>query len=207
MADVTRVCVLRSGGEYNADHVRWLASQVPGLVCLSDVDVAGVPTIPLQHDWPGWWSKLELFSNVIDGDLFYIDLDTVVLGDLGEFEAVGQTTMLSDFYWPERPASGLMYIAERDKAAVWSRWLESPDKHMARKPGRGDIGDQGFLAQVLEPARWQDLLPGRVVSYKAHCRQQVPAGADIVCFHGKPRPWGVNLPWVPKLCQMASNSA
>lgn len=205
---VTRICVLRSGGEYTPAHVQWLARQVPGLKCLSDVAVPGVETIPLRHPWPKWWAKLALFEPwAIPGDLLYIDLDTVVLGDLADFEAVGQTTMLSDFYWPERPASGLMYIADADKAAVWDRWLADPAGHMARKRGRGGIGDQGFLAEVLDPARWQDLLPDRVVSYKVHCRRRVPNRADIVCFHGKPRPWGVDLPWVPKLWTTECNGA
>ncbi|MFL1404184.1 hypothetical protein ACJO2E_02420 [Marinobacter sp. M1N3S26] len=205
---VTRICVLRSGGEYTPAHVQWLARQVPGLKCLSDAPVPGVETIPLRHPWPKWWAKLALFEpEAIPGDLLYIDLDTVIIGDLAEFEAVGQTTMLSDFYWPARPASGLMYIAEADKAQVWERWLADPAGHMARKRGRGGIGDQGFLAEVLAPARWQDLIPDRVVSYKVNCRRGLPPGADVVCFHGKPRPWGVNLPWVPKLWQTESTSS
>nr|WP_145924153.1 hypothetical protein [Halomonas elongata] len=36
---------------------------------------------PLAHGWPGWWSKLELFRPH-GGDLLYLDLDTVVRGDL-----------------------------------------------------------------------------------------------------------------------------
>lgn len=198
MGSVRRVCVLRSGGEYGPEHVQWLARQVPGLVCLSDVSVAGVPTVALRHGWPGWWSKLELFSDAIPGDLLYLDLDTVVIGDLSGFE-VGQTTMLSDFYWPERPASGLMYISEQDKAAVWDGWIADPAGHMAKQRGRGGIGDQGFIAECLSPARWQDLLPGKVVSYKAHCRNGVPEGAEVVCFHGKPRPWHCGESWVPSL--------
>ena len=62
------VTVLRSGGEYGPRHVQWLARQIPGLVCLSDRKVEGVETIPLRHDWPGWWAKMEMFSDVIDED-------------------------------------------------------------------------------------------------------------------------------------------
>lgn len=193
------VCVLRSGGEYQPEHVQWLSRQVPGLICLSDVDVPGVEVVPLEHDWPGWWSKLELFSGAIPGDLLYLDLDTVVTGCLGGFE-VGETTMLSDFYKPRLPASGLMYIADRDKPRVWREWVKDPQAHMRRCRTSQCWGDQGFLAGVLRPQRWQDQLPGRVVSYKVHCRSGVPAAADVVCFHGNPRPWSVNQSWVPPLC-------
>ncbi|MCH4563351.1 hypothetical protein MKP05_09435 [Halomonas sp. EGI 63088] len=210
---VRRVCVLRSGGDYGPEHVQWLAGRVDllqwlvgksgVLQCLSDVPVRGVPTLPLAHGWPGWWSKLELFRPDIGGDLLYMDLDTVVLGDLQQLidAAGGRTTMLSDFYWPERPASGLMYIAERDKARVWEAWRRDPAGHMRRRGGRGTLGDQGFLGRVLGDGvqRWQDVAPGQVVSYKAHCRQGVPPGARVCCFHGQPRPWDVRAEWVPEL--------
>lgn len=195
---VRKVCVLRSGGEYRPEHVQWLARQVDMLQCLSDVPVPGVPCIPLQHDWPGWWSKLELFRPDIDGDLMYIDLDTVVLRDLGPLidATGGKTTMLSDFYWPDRPASGLMYIAERDKAKVWKEWMRCPEQHMATPAARGTLGDQGFLGRVLSPQRWQDISPGKVASYKVHGHSP---DVDVVCFHGKPRPWDVKADWIPEL--------
>ena len=194
---VTRVCVLRSGGEYKPKHVQWLARQVPGLVCLSDVDVPGVPVVPMQHDFPGWWSKIELFSNAIPGDLLYFDLDTVVLGNIEALEAVGQTTMLSDFYRLNQPASGLMYIAQQDKQAVWNAWIKNPEAHMNRCRTTQHWGDQGFLRDVLPCKRWQDLMPGAIVSFKVHCKSGVPAGAQVVCFHGQPRPWASNQSWVP----------
>ncbi|WP_289105821.1 hypothetical protein [uncultured Halomonas sp.] len=197
------VCVLRSGGEYGTQHVQWLARQVDMLQCLSDVPVPRVPHILLQHDWPGWWAKLELFRPDLPGDLLYLDLDTVVLGELGPLidAAGGNTTMLSDFYWPDRPASGLMYIAQRDKAAVWNEWIRDPEEHMRQPPGRGTIGDQAFIGRVLGEGvqRWQDVAPGQVASYKAHCRACVPNTAKVVCFHGNPRPWSAPDNWIPEL--------
>lgn len=138
---------------------------------------------------------MELFRPDIEEDLLYIDLDTVVLDSLDDFD-VGQTTMLSDFYRMERPASGLMYIKHEDKAAVWNDWNKSPIEHMRRCNNGDRWGDQGYLMDVLEPARWQDLLPGRVCSYKVHGLQK---SASVVCFHGQPRPWDVRLNWVPAL--------
>lgn len=199
MAGVTRICVLRSGGEYKACHVQWLARQVPGLVCLSDVPVPGVDTLPLRHQWPGWWSKMELFSPELDGDLLFLDLDTVVLGDLAPLEAVTRSTMLADFYHPQRPASGLMYIEEADKDRVWREWMRAPATHMMRCRTPARWGDQGFLRGVLPALRWQDVLPGAVISYKVHCRRGVPPGARVVCFHGQPRPWAVRHNWIPAL--------
>lgn len=196
---MTPICVLRTSRDFGSRHVQWLARQVPGLVCLGDQAVDGVPTIPLQYDWPRWWPKLELFRPDIEGDLLYFDLDTVVLGDISALD-VGQTTMLSDFYRPERPASGLMYISQADKARVWQAFTADPERHMARCTSGDRWGDQGFLSEVLSPARWQDLRPGKVISYKAHVRKGVnPMSADVICFHGQPRPWEVRAGWVPSL--------
>ena len=195
---VTRVCVLRNSREYNPKHVQWLAKQVPGLVCLSDAPVEGVPTIPLRHNWPGWWAKMELFRPDINGDLLYFDIDTVVIGDVSALE-VGKSAMLSDFYRPELPASGLMYIAQDDKDAVWREFTRDPAYHMRRCQTRDRWGDQGFLKDVFDYNRWDAIAPGKIVSYKVHCKHGVPDGACVVCFHGKPRPWDSGTDWVPVL--------
>lgn len=188
---VTNVCVLRSGGDYGPEHVRWLAKQVPGLVCLSDVQVQGVETVPMLYGFPGWWSKLELFSDAIDGDLMYFDLDTVVF----DVPKVDKTTVLRDFYYPETMNSGLMYIAQEDKVRVFEDFMRSPSLHMRRHTVGGD---QAFLQQHLgDCQKWQDV--ARVVSFKAHCQQGLPEGTQVVCFHGVPRPWHVIAPWVPVL--------
>lgn len=191
---MTPICVLRSGGDFAPEHVQRLARQVPGLVCLSDVEVPGVETWPLYYDWPGWWAKMELFRPDIRGDLLYLDLDTVVLGSLSEFE-VGATTVLADFALPGKIGSGFMYLVEMDRPPVWAKWAQDPQRHMRECETQECWGDQGFLQGVLVAQRWQDVLPGRVVSYKMHCHNGPPKGAKVVCFHGKPRPWEVKAAW------------
>ena len=56
-------------------------------VCLSNVKIPCCERIPLQNDWPGWWSKIELFRpGLFDGDrVLYIDLDTIIVNDLTPF--------------------------------------------------------------------------------------------------------------------------
>ena len=205
------VCVLRSGGVYKPSHVHELQRQVSmhlpsaDFFCMSDVQVDGVEVIPLAHGWPGWWSKMNLFHPSIRGDLLYIDLDTVIVGDLSDLASLGRTTMLSDFYYHERPASGLMYLTESDRAKVWASWIADPKTAMHKCMRHGD---QQFIGEVLHHAqRFQDVLPGRVVSYKVHVAKglnkrsigdgTVPVGASVVCFHGRPRPWHLKAEWVP----------
>jgi hypothetical protein len=205
---VTVACCLRRSPVYGVDYVARLrdgiAAHLPGarFVCLSDVEVP-CERIAIEHDWPGWWVKMELYRPDIAGDLLYVDLDTAVVGDLSDIAGVRALTMLADFYWPERVASGLMFLPEADRARVWRAWIDDPAGHMARCEKFDDrraIGDQKFLAPILErtAARWQDVLPGQVVSYKVHVRARqgrketgaglLPRDARIVCFHGQPRP-------------------
>lgn len=194
---MTPACVLRSGGDFGPEHVQWLARQVPGLVCLADVPVPGVETVALQHDWPGWWAKMEAYGPAIDGDILLIDLDTVVLRLP---ETPTETTVLRDFYAPEVMGSGFLFVTAADRARIWEAWLANPAKHMRDNQRWPEAwGDQGFLRPLIgDAAKWGD----NVRSYKVHCTGGVPAGTDVVCFHGKPRPWDVQADWIPKLSAM-----
>lgn len=185
----TKVCVLRSGGDFEPRHVQWLAQQVPGLVCLSDQRIAGVKTIPLAQDWPGWWAKMAAFGPSISGDMLLMDLDTVVLRMP---KLPTETTVLTDFTKPDRIGSGFMYVTAEDRARVWEAFTADPKGHMLRHQAEGD---QGFLLEHLaDAARWGE----NVRSYKSHCQRGVPKGTDVVCFHGRPRPWEVPAEWIPR---------
>lgn len=191
-----KACVLRSGGDFRPEHVQWLARQVPGLVCLSDVPVDGVPTIPLVYDWPGWWSKIEMCGPSLNGDVLMMDLDTVVLS-LPDMPT--ETTVLRDFTEPSVMGSGFMFVTAADRARIWEAWIADPERHMRENTRWPKWGDQGFLQDHIgDCQKWQDV--AKVYSYKVHCRgRKLPAGAQIVCHHGHPRPWQVEEPWIPKL--------
>lgn len=214
--------VLKCGGEYNEGHVAWIRNQLPAdvdVVCLTDSimpedhfrAVTGATLIPLQYGaWGGrgWWAKLELFRPDIKGDLLFLDLDTVVTNPDFIQKVVGlcEPIVLSDFYYPTTSiGSGLMYLPEACRGAIWDKWIADPVGHISR-----NHGDQDFLSPWLWKARrWQDEFPKAVVSYKAHLKpslsmQHFQPGFDdlskiaIVCFHGFPRPWDVMDDFVPR---------
>lgn len=82
-----KLCVLRSGGDFKPEHVIRLSKQVKDLVCLSDVDIEGIKTIPLQYDWPKWRSKLEIMRPDISGDVMqYAGMANLDRGNV-DFEA------------------------------------------------------------------------------------------------------------------------
>lgn len=203
LSQINVVCVLRSGGDYDAEYVERLQKGVAEhlkkphkFVCLSDFDVP-CRRIPLAYDWPGWWSKMELFRPDLTGDLLFFDLDTVIVGDLKDIASQRALTMLRDFFAPQYLASGVMYLPWFERGEVWRRWIKDPDGHMKEQRGHGD---GGFLRDVFRkrPQVWQEEFPGQIVSYKGHVRVPqhpiekgdgtVPKNARVVCFHGKPRP-------------------
>ncbi len=178
---ITVACVLKSGGDYDAEYVKRLKDGVDKhlsghqFVCLSDVEVP-CERITLDRGLPGWWSKVEVFR--LTGKVLYLDLDTVVCGDISEIANYDHSfTMLSDFYKPERPASGIM---------AWNgdySFMNDEYDPQKQYPGHGD---QGYIASKVTPDRFQDLFPGQVTSRKAkHTRTR---NERIVCFHGRPRP-------------------
>lgn len=190
--------VLRSGGVYEAEDVRRLASGVhanlPGadIACLTDIeiDIPGVTAIPLKHDWPGWWSKIEMFRPDIPGEFLYIDLDTIITGDLSDMAAIGRLAVMRDVYRPDGLQSSVMFIPDERKAEVWDAFTAGPDRYMAQYAYGGD---QAFLEPLWGNGKasiWQDALPGQVQSYKVAnmASRGVPDNCRAVIFHGQPKP-------------------
>lgn len=212
----TIACVLKSGGwknrhmhvEYLPADVLWLRDQLEGrvrvpyrFVCLSDLEIPGVDVIPLRDDLPGWWSKLELFRELEEA--LYIDLDTVITGDLTEILEHGHDfTVLRNFSTTDtranRIGSGVM-AWRGDYSRLYRAFMAAPARHMQECRTSAKWGDQGFIAaEQGQRAYFQDLFPGQVVSFKVSLRRGAPRPENrIVCFHGEPRPWQVRAAWIP----------
>ena len=193
MSGFVVACVLRSGGDYAVDYVEHLqaglAEHTPSarLVCLSDCAVP-CERIPLIHDWPHWWPKIELFRpGLFSGPVLYLDLDTLIVGDLSPLmEHPHRFTALTDFLTPARGIGSGVMAWNGDYSHIYHRFSEDPEGWQARcRNGRNAWGDQGFIGQQVKADRWQDIYPNAIQSAKV----RGPRGrARIICFHGKPRP-------------------
>lgn len=207
---LTVACVLRSGGIYTPDWVRKLRNAVERhvrvehrFVCLSDVEVT-CERIPLEHNWPGWWSKIELFrEGVVTGPTLYLDLDTVIVGDIDCSAIRSDFAMLQSFWSPEMVGSGVMWFSGKNvPTKVYDRFAKQPDAyiaHYARHRDGSYVGDQAYIFDSLnrDIRRVNAELRG-IKSYKMHCRNGLPEDARIVCFHGLPRPNEVSDAWMRK---------
>lgn len=215
---VTFACVMRSGGWCEMQDVfflhqglkRQMGDRSWRLICLTDQVtetriIKGVLCLPLEYNWPGWWSKMELFRPGLESlrPFMVLDLDTAIVGPIADmYDKACEVgfVMLRDFYYP-RPASGLLLISRASSSLlpsqVWDRFAVSPTSFIARYSGGGD---QEFLAQAIDGSPdgyWQDLFPdNRVRTFKPKSQdgvhtwylQKIPEGTSIVCFHGLPRP-------------------
>ena len=157
----------------------------------------------------GWWAKLLIFEYLhfcqvnlkekssefawdTNEDIFFLDLDTIILGPIDHIIMRAQESksiiMLRDFYRSDKWGSGLMYLPKNRQSYkdVCLEFREDKKKQFR--------GDQDWIQHILEhqdkPKFWQDILPKNVVvSYKIHCDLNfVPPESRIVCFHGNPKP-------------------
>ncbi len=204
---LTVICVLKSGGIYDASWVERLKRGVERnlkrphkFVCLSDVDVP-CERIPMTHNWPTWWGKIELFKpGVITGDTLFLDLDTVVTGDIDDIARLDcDFAMLQNFNNPKMVGSGVMWFSKVPHK-VYEKFVRQPDAYIAhheRNANGSYVGDQAFIWDALEHdiEFITDKFAG-IKSYKYHCRSYLPDDAKIVCFHGNPRPTEVKTPWM-----------
>lgn len=204
---LTVATVLKSGGIYTPEWVAKLKAGVERhlklphrFVCLSDVDVP-CERIPLEHDWPGWWSKIELFK--LEGPVLYFDLDTAIVGDLSDIAFTAGNPLdgfkiLQDFYRKDGWGSGVMGWSGRHVVEGWFKaFAERPEFWMQFC---GIRGDQHFIENMDHKVTrtWQRLLPNQIVSYKVHCcnaqllggnyfAHHIPNDARAVCLHGLPK--------------------
>jgi hypothetical protein len=154
---VTFMCVFRAGKKYNAEHVARLQAAVARnctvphrFVALSDVDMP-CERIPFAHDWPRWWSKIELFRPGITdptGLNVYLDLDVLVASNLDALVSYPHRfSMMRNSCTPILPTRGGGARSKRANSSVmaWS-------------------GDYSFIydKMVAHPRRCQFLLSAGV---------------------------------------------
>lgn len=176
------LAVLRSGGWCGPEHAQRLAKDLGTranrrLTLITDMDVTGVDCIPLKHGWAKWWSKLEICRPDIHGDVLYLDLDTMVFGDI-EPLMVGRDAMLGDFYRPKLE-SGVMYLTAASRKRIWERFTQDPAGSIRRY-----VQDGKFFAECLDAADLRKLVPG-LHSHKVHGKRD---DTRLLIFHGEPRP-------------------
>lgn len=214
--------VLKTGGDFKLKDVQLLATnilrpyvknkdlQAPNIYCITDLvnkltKLKDVTLLPLEYDWPGWWSKMNLFSPALEQyrPFLYMDLDSAVVGDIATImpgkDRENEPIILSDFYFPERQGSALMWIPKSSDeiCSIWTKWINNPKRHIGKYRG-----DQNFIYSTeIFKTTWQSFIPNRISSFKpirgTRLSRLIP-GLVLVCFHGIPRVWEAaeSVEWV-----------
>lgn len=195
---ITIKTVLRSGGEYKADHVLRMRDMLDKhvdcparFVCYSDIEIPDVTVAPLMHDWPRWWSKVEMFRDVESS--FYIDLDMTINGNITDMVMVDSDFIALRNMNPRIGGIGSAVMKWRgDFSRIYNTFLDDPEYFINRhsnKIGTNMHGDQGYIFSVscnphtgFKIDSFQDKFPNRIKRFNEH-------GGDIKVFYGKYRPW------------------
>ena len=198
-SDTKFICVCKPSAVYTTKYIEKLIAgfetnntkNIP-TYCISNEDYKDKRKIPMLYNWDGWWSKMEIFRPDINGNLLYLDLDSLVIKNIDSIIDTCMSTekpiLLRDFMKRKQLASGMMWLPEKYRKAVWDKWIVDPKKWMKKHK---KAGDQGFIREILKKdcLTWQDILEhNSVVSLKVHCRKNTPNNASIICYHGRPRP-------------------
>ena len=209
------ICI-KFGTKYNSEYVNRLfrgilrnTSKSFLFTCFTDNPLgldSRIDTRRLPMETGDWYSKIGLYDSThynINNQIFYFDLDTVIVGNLDEiFEYSGEFIILRDFYRKNGYGSGLMAWRPTSVHFMYENY---PRGYKVRN------GDQGWPEEQYPNADiWQEQYPGKIISYKVHIqdggRLRSPnytnhpgslETASIVCFHGRPMPHEVQqLNWM-----------
>jgi hypothetical protein len=199
------VCVLRSGStDYTPEYVERLMHSVRQYeierICLTDFKgykFENCDNASLRFNYPGWWSKIELFDHpaLKNKSVLYFDLDTIIRSDIKSIlEYDHKFTMLKGFM-RELPASGV--IAFNGDYSHLSHMFSMQITNQYKTIHR--LGDQAYIRENVRRKidLFQDIFPDMFSSFKVDSKEVITK-SSVVCFHGRPRPHEVN--WNP-LCK------
>ena len=202
---VTVACVYKPGKGFSTEYVYrlrdgLLKQSVPfKFLCLTtDRDLVRILADDARHIpsiLPGWWNKLFLFSPIMPlGRIVYFDLDTVVSGNIENLLSyTGKKPLfLDDFYYPGNLATGIMAWEGEQLSFLYDKFMKNKGAIIGEcdRGARSNVGDQAYLRKEIRKEDWlpvQGVQEG-VLSYKKDMRTKQNKTANIVCFHGHPRP-------------------
>jgi hypothetical protein len=141
------------------------------------------PPVPPKNYW--WWSKLNMFRDDIwlkGNTVVYIDLDSLVVGDLTPLTKVEGFGMISWGATKNPYGSGVMVFRAGEHVELFNGFD-------IRQRDRWKKGDQQYIAQQLDGGISR-IGPELVSSWKRHLKRgtQQPDGECIVAMHGIPKP-------------------
>jgi hypothetical protein len=208
--DLYIASVLKLGGIYDETYVNKLASTIKRhvtkkykFVCLTDskdIDLIDKKLvdhiIPLEFNFKGWWSKMELFRPELfsESQVLYFDLDTLIVKNIDEVTSYGGDFLtLRDFNTLVNVSSGILGW-KANKQNIFYKFIRSLlSSEIILDQFYG--GDQQAIEFLYDgKIDWfQDLFPNIMAPFKYECynsettKISLPEKASVICFHSKPK--------------------
>lgn len=201
------VCCFRTGGEYKPEHVEALYKQTCrqttkkyNFVCYTDYAESfsdGITVIPLEKNYPGWWSCVELWRH--QGPSIIIGLDTMFIGNIDHIlqlacDVKGNEFLLLESFWHLGQYINGMQIWNGD----WSWLYKNFNYEKQSTEYRGDENYQieSLMRVGVSIGRIQMRVDG-VYSYKDQYLRGKAKDPRVLIFYGKDKPWKVPSLWRP----------
>jgi hypothetical protein len=190
------VCVLKSGGSYDAGHVERLAANIrrfqpdAEILCLTDLPALtdGITVVPLRHELRGWFSKLEVFALPLER-FIYVDLDVIFTSRI-DIDVPPGLWILRGF--KGKGVNSSVLLVNGNFRRILEAFLQDPQRLTQEYASADKWGDQDFIRDSgLITGYIQDIDPGLAGSWRQSLRYRMGWIADapsILIFHGKPKP-------------------
>lgn len=152
--------------------------------CLTNEQLPGINTIKLEHSYPGWWSKMELCRPDIKGRMHYLDLDTIITGNIDFFLEERESLLFRDWLYPSQRESAMFVLNEDDRTQVWDFWTSDVAGNSFNFVGDGRVYNFCIGKSV---STLQEKHPGRIYTWKAMKQDHIPMGCKVLVFSGRPK--------------------
>jgi hypothetical protein len=192
------VCLLRQGGKVGYDAT-WVEKLQRGVqrnlllphrfICFSDCDVPceRIELLPGDH---GFWSKLQLFRpGILSGPTLFLDLDTVVCGNLDEVIIRLQNQKFVMWVEADRiiHSSALMYW-EGDHSHLWNLYQSQPLSHWKALYSSPPLyGDQAVISEHVAHTLLTDHCPKPWFHIASRRDENLDLGATKLLMFRKPK--------------------
>lgn len=196
---VTVACVFW-GNKFSKEYVYNLKASVERnttvdhrFVCFSDQILKDVETIILNPGQNGWWNKMQLFDGRITGRIVYLDLDTVIVGNVdwllmydGKFAGIEDLGSVNQHqpHLKGKLQSGVMAWNSKDIDWIWNEFKLLENKLTSVFRGDGEYLESAI--PVDERILLQRKYPNKIKSYKYDVYPDKYSSISIICFHGRP---------------------
>lgn len=174
--------------------------------CITDKKIEGINTIELPKHVANFHLNIPKFymhakHPELEGRrVLFFDLDTVLVGNIDDFlRYEGYLCAIKPFRqvnWNISTPGGVLSFVNGKTEWIWKEVEEKPQYWAERYAGKErfilnnlEKKYSVFSSRIFYWDRWQDILPGQLISYKRHVqRNDAMHNARVIAFHGNPRP-------------------